>query len=74
MTLRHGALEDVPELREVFARLREGAGSGLAEGQSPCCYALSRNHVLLRALEKILQMIPQGGRRRAAPTFHSLTG
>jgi hypothetical protein len=45
------------ELREVFARLREVGGSALAEGQTPCCYALSKDSVLLRALERMLKII-----------------
>jgi hypothetical protein len=61
----HVAPENSLELREVFARLRDVGGSALADGQTPCCYALSKNHFLLRALEKILQLIPQGGWRRA---------
>lgn len=67
MKLRHSrvSLEDGAELREAFARLRERSGPALAEGQTPCCYALSKNHLLLRALEKILELIPQGGRRSA---------
>ena len=48
---------DGPELREVFARLREAGGSALAEGQTPCCYALSKDSVLLRALERMLKLI-----------------
>ena len=48
---------DGPELQEVFARLREAGGHTLAEGQTPCCYALSENHPLLRALARILDWI-----------------
>ena len=46
-----------PELQEVFARLREVGGPALAEGQTPCCYALSDNHPLLCALARILDWI-----------------
>jgi hypothetical protein len=49
--------EDGPELREVFARLRAAGGPALAEGQTPCCYAVSANHPLLLALAKILDLI-----------------
>jgi hypothetical protein len=49
--------EDGPELREVFARLRAAGGPALAEGQTPCCYALSANHPLLLALARILDLI-----------------
>jgi hypothetical protein len=55
MTVR--TCEDGPELREVFARLRAAGGGALAEGQTACCYALSSNHVLLRALARILDLI-----------------
>jgi hypothetical protein len=47
---------DGPELREVFARLREAGGPALANGQTPCCYALSEHSLLLRALGKILKI------------------
>jgi hypothetical protein len=49
--------EDGPELREVFARLRAAGGPALADGQTPCCYALSANHPLLLALARILNLI-----------------
>jgi hypothetical protein len=52
-----GTRVDSPELQEVFARLREVGGPALAEGQTPCCYALSENHPLLRALARILDWI-----------------
>ena len=45
------ACEDGPELREIFARLREVGGGRSQKVKPPCCYALSRNSVLLRALE-----------------------
>jgi hypothetical protein len=48
---------DGPELRNVFARLREAGGPALAEGQTACCYALTKDSVLLRALERILKTI-----------------
>jgi hypothetical protein len=47
---------DGPELCEVFARLREAGGPALADGQTPCCYALAKHSVLLRALGKILKI------------------
>jgi hypothetical protein len=46
-----------PELHQVFARLREAGGPALAPGQTPCCYALSVDHPLLRALEAILKTV-----------------
>jgi hypothetical protein len=49
--------EDGPELREIFARLRAAGGPTLAEGQTPCCYALSANRPLLLALAGILDQI-----------------
>jgi hypothetical protein len=51
---------DGPELREVFARLREAGGPALAEGQTPCCHAPSRNNLLLRALARILDLFDRG--------------
>ena len=50
-----GSIENGLELREVFARLREIGGPTLAEGQTACCYALSRNHPLLQALAWFLR-------------------
>jgi hypothetical protein len=55
------SIEDSAELREVHRRLDRTWGSVLCHGQTPCCYALSRHHILLRALEKLLDLIPQGG-------------
>jgi len=43
------------ELREVHSRLQARWGSVLDDGQTPCCY----DHVLLRALEKLLDLFPQ---------------
>ncbi len=54
------ARENGPELQEVFARLRAVGGGTLAEGQTACCYALSRNSVLLRALEALLKIPDRG--------------
>jgi hypothetical protein len=58
------------ELEELQARLREVGGGVLAQGQTPCCYALSSNHPLLWPLRKILTAMPQGrlpGRSVPAP-------
>jgi hypothetical protein len=52
------SLEDSTELREVHSRLHAKWGSVLDDGQTPCCYALSRDHVLLRAIEKLLELLP----------------
>jgi hypothetical protein len=52
-------LEDSTELREVHSRLHAKWGTVLDDGQTPCCYALSRHHVLLRAIEKLLELLPQ---------------
>jgi len=59
----HFPIEDGTELREVHSRLHAKWGSVLDDGQTPCCYALSRNHVLLRAIEKLLELLPQRSRR-----------
>ena len=48
---------DGRELRDVFARLREAGGPALAEGQTACCYALTKDSAVLRALERILKII-----------------
>jgi hypothetical protein len=47
------------ELREVHSRLQARWGSVLDDGQTPCCYAITRHHVLVRALEKLLDLFPQ---------------
>jgi len=47
--------ESNPELHQIFARLRQVSGPALAPGQTPCCYALSTDHRLLRALDAILR-------------------
>jgi hypothetical protein len=49
--------EGVPELQHVFARLRQVGGPALTAGQTPCCYALSINHPLLRALDTLLNVV-----------------
>jgi hypothetical protein len=59
----HFPIEDSTELREVHSRLHAKWGPILDDGQTPCCYALSRNHILLRAIEKLLELLPQ----RSAP-------
>ena len=46
-----------PELPYVFARLREASGASLAQGQTACCYALSKDSVLLRALDTLLRIM-----------------
>jgi hypothetical protein len=60
-----------PELQYVFARLRQVGGSALAPGQTPCCYALSIDHPLLRALETVLKAVARLGKcdasKEAAP-------
>ena len=61
----HLSIEDSSELRAVHARLRATWGPGLDDGQTPCCYVLARNHVLLRALEKLLELGHRRGMLRA---------
>src|SRR6266542_4379650 len=61
-----GATFDVgPELQEVYERLRQVGGPALAQGQTPCCFALSGGHPLLRALHRILTVIPVDLSRRS---------
>ena len=55
--------EGVPELQQVFARLREAHGPALAPGQTPCCYALSIDHPLLRALDMVMSAVGRLGKR-----------
>jgi hypothetical protein len=54
-----GSIEDCAELREVHARLDKIWGAVLDHGQTPCCYALSGNHILLRALDRLLALFPR---------------
>jgi hypothetical protein len=52
-------IEGDAELREINSRLQARWGSVLDDGQTPCCYAITRHHVLLRALEKLLDLFPK---------------
>jgi hypothetical protein len=52
-----------PELQYILARLRQAGGPALAPGQTPCCYAFSVNHPLLRALDRILDAIVPSRKR-----------
>jgi hypothetical protein len=52
--------DNASELSEIFARLRAASGPALSEGQTACCYALSRGHPLLRALARVLNLIGTG--------------
>ena len=49
--------EGAAELREVHSRLHARWGSVLDDGQTPCCYAITRHHVLLRGIEKLLDLL-----------------
>jgi hypothetical protein len=60
----HRSIEDSAEFRAVHSRLDELWGPVLGHGQTPCCYALTKNHILLRALEKLLELFPRESRRR----------
>jgi len=52
-----------PELQYVLTRLRQAGGPALATGQTPCCYALSIDHPLLRALDTMLKMVGRRSKR-----------
>jgi hypothetical protein len=54
---RHSGIEDGPEFGEVCARLREVNGPALAYGQTPCCYALSKDHGLIHILGMSLELV-----------------
>jgi hypothetical protein len=56
--------ESARELQQVFARLRQTGGPALAPGQTSCCYALSIDHPLLRALDMMLNAVGRFGKRR----------
>lgn len=55
--------ESAPVLQQVFERLRQAGGPALAPGQTPCCYALSIDHPLLRALDTVLNAVGRLGKR-----------
>jgi len=60
-------IENGTELRAVHARLHATWRRVLDDGQTPCCYALSKHHILLRVLEKFLDLFP----RTASGKAHS---
>ena len=58
-------IENGTELRAVHARLHATWRRVLGDGQTPCCYALSKHHVLLRVLEKFLDSSREGASGKA---------
>ena len=67
----HIPVEDNTELHEVHSRLDKTWGAVLDRGQTPCCYALSKNHIVLRALEKFLDLLPQGSSRHPVTAINA---
>jgi hypothetical protein len=65
------SIADCAELREVHARLDKIWGAVLDRGQTPCCYALSGDHILLRALERLLGLFPRDKAPRRRTTLLS---